>query len=195
MQRDLVLQLGAAVAAIGVAGVAFATINQPPPSSSELAAWVQGIGTVAAVAIAAWVGMVPIRHERQARLAKRRDFINAIVDAAGYAIVAANDVLDASHRGVIEDFTRGLEALKQTEAVSALAKLLEEPVTTWPSAAAYVRALDLSSAVIELRNIEAQDYQPTRVAQAWVTPRRITNRVMAAEKSLMDLIARIGLED
>ncbi len=139
--------------------------------------------------------MVPVREERRARLANRRDFINAIVDAAGYAIVAANDVLDASHRGVIEDFASGLETLKQNEAASALTKLLEEPVTAWPSAAAYVRALDLSSAVAELRNLEARDYQPTLTAPAWATPRRITNRVMAAEKSLMDLIAAMDFED
>lgn len=109
----------------------------PPADSGDVAAWVQGIGTIAAVGAAVWVPM----HIEQQKAVKARAAmtigLNAATEAASVSIGFLLDaVIERSPRGVREMLVH----FKQLPPEQPFAQLLESPIADWPNPSTHMIA-------------------------------------------------------
>jgi hypothetical protein len=154
MTREKLREIGALIAASAVAWFAFRIVPSPEPTSSEWAAWVQAVGSIGAIAGAAWIarrqGVEALeRDERQraadvARLADDRLALLTVVsmlvsDACARArelieqLEAEDPPLVPYSVATINSFTQGCSAMRQlplhelrpVEAVRAFASAID----------------------------------------------------------------------
>lgn len=107
MHRQRLLELSAISLAILIDFLVFQMIDAPPPTRGEVADWVQGLGSIAAVAIAAWVGTLPIRHEARRKRTESIAHLAAIIAAAEHLRVRT----DKLYAKAVERDPVGLEAM------------------------------------------------------------------------------------
>lgn len=143
MDRDKLLQIGAVALACFVAWAAFSMVDAPPMTRGELADWGQGLGSVAAVFIAAWVGTLPSRMEARARATRKVEFAMAIRDASKWIWLRIERLRYDINGRRQTDVILGVSAIKQIALEAVLSKFLEEPISQWPSVELYVRTSDL----------------------------------------------------
>jgi hypothetical protein len=144
-------ELFAIAAALLLSVVAFAIIDAPPPkSSSDFAAWAQGVGTIAAVAVAAWVGLLPYRAEQQRQKRERRAFHDVVHMAAIEVMDPVSWIEVAIEERDATAFKRELKRLKDPARLRPLRHILAEPPTKWSSMGVYLSATRLERAVEEL---------------------------------------------
>lgn len=163
----------------------------PPQSSSEIAAWVQGVGTIGGVGIAAWVGTLPIRQRARERQASRVGFAEDVSGVARSVLHVCERVqasLDARNRLEAEINLRVLAELELGELVS---DLLKEPRHVWPTRMSYfygqtlLRALKGVKGNRLLQKLEVLD--PRHIDGAWA--------VVQGELTLIRIQAQLMLKD
>lgn len=163
----------------------------PPQSSSEIAAWVQGVGTVGGAGIAAWVGTLPIRQRARERRAVRAGFaedVSSVARSVLHVCERAQASLDARNRLEMEVNLRVLAELELGELV---ADLLKEPRHIWPTRTSYfygqtlLRALKGAMSNRLLQKFEALD--PSHINAAWA--------VVQGELTLIRIQAELMLKD
>lgn len=124
------------------------------------AAWVQGILTVATIGATAWISNSQWRRELRRRKLQHAQEINDLIDVVQYAQLSSGPL-----RSAIADRNAGhlwpaVHAWNESEAAAVLNRLLEMPVTDWPSPITMVRIRRYVSAVMALTK-QAEDYAST----------------------------------
>lgn len=104
--------------------------------SSEMASWVQGLGSVAAVGVACWFGVLPMWRETRMRAEGRLIFLSALRYAALGAVSDVARTTMAIGRGA--DAANELKKFRDRNPGAALERLLAEPPSAWPSNVLYV---------------------------------------------------------
>lgn len=145
MRRETVLELGAIALACLVGWAAFAIIDAPPMTRAEVADWAQGLGSIAAVGVAAWAGTLPLIAEKRRLNRVRNDFLDAVEHACRYATTLTKQASDPIALRDPVALHGALAYLPQVNPLAAMDKLLSEPLSSWPS-------IPLYSAVFLLRN-------------------------------------------
>ena len=108
-------------------------------NSQELAAWAQGVGTVAAIGATMLATNRQIEAIRDERRAERVELINALRDSAAYAMDSLHFIDQALPNKSIYELTVSLNVTDLAH-TSAFEKFLEMPVEKWPSPFVYLRA-------------------------------------------------------
>lgn len=143
MKRTYLLTAaGALVAAVPV--IASALVNGL--TSSETASWIQAVGTIAAVLIAVWAAQAPLRHLAKDRSERRADYLQAVVLSVMPAYLYLQPTMAKIRAGDWSGFSALARELDPGN-TKALRRLLEEPVSNWPSAMLYVEAQKLLSVI------------------------------------------------
>jgi len=152
MSREKLYEIGAIALALFMAWAAFHMIDAPPMTRGELADWAQGIGSIAAVGIAAWVGTVPVRQEARRVLAARRQLASTVLESAEYLESRFTLIERTINARRSEEARLWADNLEMWEPEAVLLHLLQEPAANWPALKLYVRAHDL---VVSLRMFKA----------------------------------------
>lgn len=159
--------------------------KEPPGTPSDMASWVQGVGTVMGVFAAIFAGFWPVEAARQAREKERLAFVTCIetsrmvVDAAVVPIRAGIE-----GRSVV-DITGGLGVYQEIGPFDLLDGLLKEPQSQWPDPALYVFCLTYRKSLQKLEErIDrlSRPAGPDTVAGplSWITPTEASPRMVAA---------------
>ena len=136
LRTDLFLGLLAVIVVVVWAAV-FARVFKV--SSQELAAWAQGIGTVAAIGATMLATNRQIEAVREERRAERAELIIALRDAAAYAVDVFYSIDQVLPHKSIYELRVAINATDRTWS-SVFENFLEMPVEKWPSAFIYLRA-------------------------------------------------------
>lgn len=143
MSRDRLFQICAVGLAIFVGWAAFHIIDAPPMTRGEVADWAQGLGSVAAVGIAAWVGTIPIRQQNRDARRARADLISSVVEGAAVMRIRIASLGAAIRRSDAKYVRLELDVYEWGKPTLVLERLLEMPLGGWPSIQLFVRAHDL----------------------------------------------------
>lgn len=141
--RTLITAAVASVAlAVGwVAGIA----RQNGLASPIAAAWVEALGTFSAVVVAVWAATASLTADARRRHQVRVDFVNALSDSSQLALTGV-DAIRVAMSNKPADFASKVLELKASDK-APLHKLLEAPLTDWPSPILYLRAARFAEAL------------------------------------------------
>ncbi|WP_312166660.1 hypothetical protein [Phenylobacterium sp.] len=136
----------------------------PPQNSAEVAAWVQGVGTLAAVGAAIWAGLFPaMRSARQERSA-RAEFAQDVTDVLDLAEKAVARVVKAVEAGDYRRAATALDTIGQMAIQPSIADLLATPRARWPSRQCYGHMFMLNRMLAVLAGDEAAAAAPGQEA-------------------------------
>lgn len=161
--------------------------------SQETAAWVQAIGAIAAIFVAAWLASIPIRQAEQARRASKRDFVNAIIDAAQIATQHFEAVLASIAARDPRAFSEGVRQIEIGD-FSALKALLKEPISTWPSPQLYVRANNLLRCLRVFQRVTREMTSTIHHGTGWALGLSLAARYERDRRAFDQSVAGIKLE-
>lgn len=128
--------------------LAGALLIAPPTSSGEMAAWVQGVGTVVGVILAVWVGQLPLRQEQRRRREDAAELRAALIENFSYFDASLKTFKLRLEKGDAGGVYRSLSVISESGILSTLEVLLAEPRRSWPSSISYFYALSLSKITI-----------------------------------------------
>lgn len=134
------------------------------PWSSEMASWVQGLGSVAAVGVACWFGVLPMWRENQMRAEGRLIFLSALRYAALGAVSDVARTTIAIGQGA--DAAKELTRLRDRSPGAALERLLTEPPSAWPSHVLYVDVSQICGFIDHIAAMQAPGPNATPAERA-----------------------------
>lgn len=120
-----------------LAGMFLGIAVYPPKNSGEVASWVQGVGTIAAIVVTAWVGLAPLRHAEAERRAAKQSFNLALRDAIEWSDDLLAGSIDHLRNGRDAEARSELWKTRITSPGRPLQHMLNHPLTEWPSADAF----------------------------------------------------------
>ncbi len=116
----------------------------PPANSAEVAAWVQGGGTLAAVGAASWAGRFPAMQTARQAKAARDEFAQDVTDVLDFAEKGLVRVTAAIEAGDYRRTARSLETVQHLAIQPSIADLLATRRAGWPSRDCYSRVFTLN---------------------------------------------------
>lgn len=143
--RHLVL-IAYAVLALLAAGMLIA----PPKDSGDMAAWVQGVGTVVAIAVAGWVGLLPSLHRQREQQEATRRMYDAVAGACAWSNLSLGQLSERIAHGRKDNFSKIVQMAKDFTPIEPLDKVLVEPLAAWPHVGLYMFTLELQRSVRDL---------------------------------------------
>jgi hypothetical protein len=133
------MKIGAGIALMLGSGLLASVIGAKGLYSEVTAAWVQAIASVAAIIAAGVFTTAPLRHAESRDRRRQVAMINAVYDASAIVATDLAPLFQAAEARNPIDAVRAYWAKSKTETL-ALKKLLDEPVSTWPSPQLYSHA-------------------------------------------------------
>ncbi|WP_332771689.1 hypothetical protein [Phenylobacterium sp.] len=148
--KESVLQLLAGIGLMIGTAILAATAGQSGILNSAMASWVQGLGTLGAIFAAIYAGQVPLRIDRDRRRDEHREFVTAVIDAAQYLDLQVERLRPHVAGRYADELAKDFTAHNHSRGRDAMDKLLDEPLTKWPSHILYIRTLKLTDTWITL---------------------------------------------
>ncbi len=141
----------------------------PPQNSGEVAAWVQGVGTLAAVGAAIWAGLFPAMQSARQERSVRAEFAQDVTDVLDQAERAVVRVVEMVDEGDYRRAANRLEAIRLMAIQAGIADLLRTPRSRWPSRRCYADMFTLNRMLVVLSDDEAvavvtPEQEPERLA-------------------------------
>jgi hypothetical protein len=160
-------------------------------TSADYAAWVQGLGTLLAVALGVWAGLAPARAQARDLARERNDFVLDLIEVLDIGAPAVARV-DAAL--TTQKYKAAFVALKGLEASTfqqGLAELLEAPRTIWPDGAARSHARLLNRVLLGLRADDQRlDVSGEAVQQVWIG--QIRDQLQLVNATIISLSTIVG---
>jgi hypothetical protein len=160
----------ATVVALGVLDFAlFCAVFVPAPvDSSDWAAWVQGVGTVAAVGVSAWAGAFPATMEARRLRDGRADFMRGLQHAVSHLDQDMQALATPAYNLDIAGVDLAVRHMVEGAALDTLRRLLDEPATAWPSVYLRVMASEHFRAIMAMgRFTSAPNTADKAELEAW----------------------------
>lgn len=130
----------------------------PPKNSGEVAAWVQGVGTVVAVLVAAWIGFLPARLEARRAEKARHDFLRSIKLATRILVSHHKALRRAIKYQDLEELIREVDFIELYRTKRLFESLLLTGAQAWPTFSLYEEVNGLMGALASFE-AEAKDFQ------------------------------------
>jgi hypothetical protein len=172
--------------------IAVALWIAPPVDSGHMAAWVQGVGTLVAVAVAAWVGLLPDLRARQLEIDRQRGFYLAIASGMIWADNGASDIQATVMSDNLVRLPKYIEVGRALGLTVALEKIGSAPWSRWPTMHLYATTIGLTSRLHEvLSTAEAlsrtsEDRSNHQSGQALIEARQAVRRYWIMRAALVE---------
>lgn len=173
-------KIGLGLALMSAVGFLWALIDQRGLFSEEAAAWIQAAASVAAILAAGHYAAAPQRHADALERRRRIDLVNAIYDAGAIVNLHFQPIVTAVEQRDAAEIAPRLRRRSRAE-LSALKRLLKEPVTNWPSPQLYIHASRLHIAADVMMHLDANV-----TASLQVTPTATWNHLARATTRFQD---------
>lgn len=181
-----------ALAATGAASAAPVLAFIPRPvTSADFAAWAQGLGTILAVSLGAWLSLAPDRRQARELAQAKVEFILDLGDALDIGAAAVRRIETALAGGQVNATRVAIKALEASDFQSELAQLLEAPRGYWPDQPTRSQARLLHRLLQRLRADQLPlDMDSATVQSVWI--RQVDEQIQFIAGMIVNLSRAIG---